>query len=66
MAFQDLTIIMIHKLDEKINMSSKRQIINMRNRVMHGYYKIDDVSIWGTIVRHLPNLKKEVSLLLVE
>ncbi|WP_368733868.1 DUF86 domain-containing protein [Desulfobacter hydrogenophilus] len=47
-------------------MSSKRQIINMRNRVMHGYYKIDDVSIWGTIVRHLPNLKKEVSLLLVE
>ena len=53
---------MIHKLDEKTNMSSKRQIINMRNRVMHGYDKIDDVSIWGTIVRHLPNLKKEVSL----
>lgn len=56
----------IHKLDEKINISSKRQIINMRNRVIHGYDKIDDVIIWGTIVRHLPNLKKEVSSLLVE
>ena len=51
----------IHKLDERINISSKRQIINMRNRVIHGYDKVDDVIVWGTIVKHLPKLKKEVS-----
>ena len=47
-----------------INISSKRQIINMRNRVIHGYDKIDDEIIWGTIVRHLPILKNEINELL--
>ncbi len=32
----------------------------MRNRVIHGYDKVDDVIIWGTIVRHLPALKLEI------
>ena len=50
----------IVKLDEKINISTKKQIINMRNRVIHGYDKIDDAIVWGTIVRHLPILKKEI------
>lgn len=50
----------IVKLDEKINISTKKQIINMRNRVIHGYDKIDDAIVWGTIVRHLPVLKKEI------
>ena len=33
----------------------------MRNRVIHGYDKIDDEIIWGTIIRHLPILKMEIS-----
>jgi len=36
----------------------------MRNRVIHGYDKIDDGIIWGTIVRHLPILKQEIAGLL--
>jgi uncharacterized protein with HEPN domain len=36
----------------------------MRNRVIHGYDKIDDEIVWGTIVRHLPILKAEVEKLL--
>jgi uncharacterized protein with HEPN domain len=32
----------IEKLDSTINISSKKQIINMRNRVIHGYDKIDN------------------------
>ncbi|HEY5590069.1 MAG TPA: HepT-like ribonuclease domain-containing protein [Paludibacter sp.] len=51
----------IEKLDPTINISSKRQIISMRNRVIHGYDKIDNEIIWGTIVRHLPNLKIEIN-----
>jgi uncharacterized protein with HEPN domain len=54
----------IEKLDSSINISSKRQIISMRNRVIHGYDKIDNEIIWGTIVRHLPTLKLEIGNLL--
>ena len=54
----------IDKLDSTISISSKIQIIGMRNRVIHGYDKIDDALIWGTIVRHLPRLKEEIAQLL--
>ena len=36
----------------------------MRNRVIHGYDKIDNEIIWGTLVRHLPTLKTEIDGLL--
>ncbi len=54
----------IEKVDPTINISSKKQIINMRNRVIHGYDKIDNEIVWGTIVRHLPKLKEEIDQLL--
>ena len=54
----------IEKLDPTLQISSKKQIINMRNRVIHGYDKIDDEIIWGTIVRHLPVLKEEIGKIL--
>lgn len=54
----------IDKINSEINISSKKQIISMRNRVIHGYDKIDDEIIWGTIVRHLPILKKEINNLM--
>ena len=52
------------KLVVDIQISSKQQVISMRNRVIHGYDKIDDGIVWGTIVRHLPVLKKEIEALL--
>jgi uncharacterized protein with HEPN domain len=50
----------ILKIDPDFSISSKRQIISMRNRVIHGYDKIDDEIVWGTIQRHLPKLKIEI------
>jgi len=55
---------MLANMDENIPITSKQQIIGMRNRVIHGYDKIDDEIVWGTIVRHLPNLHIEVIALL--
>lgn len=55
----------MEKIDPTVNISSKKQIINMRNRVIHGYDKIDNEIIWGTIVRHLPKLKQEIESLLI-
>jgi uncharacterized protein with HEPN domain len=54
----------IEKLNSSLDITSKRQIIGMRNRVIHGYDKTDDEIIWGTIVRHLPNLKIEIQNLI--
>ncbi len=50
----------LDKISPDIPISSKKQIINMRNRVIHGYDKIDNEIVWGTMVRHLPILKKEL------
>lgn len=54
----------IEKLDSTLNITAKKLIISMRNRVIHGYDKIDNEIIWGTIVRHLPTLKIEIESLL--
>ena len=54
----------LDKIDSNLNITSKRQIIDMRNRVIHGYDKIDNESVWGIIVRHLPTLKTEIQDLL--
>ncbi|MDR1227187.1 MAG: DUF86 domain-containing protein [Prevotellaceae bacterium] len=51
---------MLNKEAAEIQISSKKQMIAMRNRVIHGYGKIDDDIIWGTVVRHLPLLREEV------
>ncbi|KAA6330263.1 hypothetical protein EZS27_021017 [termite gut metagenome] len=59
----------MNRIDKKvpdIPISSKRQIVGMRNRLIHGYYKIDNVMIWGVINRHLPVLEEEVSRILYE
>ena len=53
----------ISKIDPGIQISSMKQIVNMRNRVIHGYDKIDNEIIWGTIVRHLPVLRDEIERL---
>lgn len=54
----------IDQMDPTIEIAGKKQIIGMRNRVIHGYDKIDDEIVWGTIVRHLPALKIEIEKLL--
>ena len=52
------------KADDSIQITSAERIIGMRNRVIHGYDKIDNGLVWGTIKKHLPILKEEVSELL--
>ncbi|MBI1315842.1 DUF86 domain-containing protein [bacterium] len=56
----------IIKMESGVQLSNARQIIDTRNWVIHGYDKVDDVIIWGIVSNHLPNLRKEVELHLVE
>lgn len=40
----------LDKLNPEFPITSKEQIIGLRNRVIHGYDKIDDEIVWGVIV----------------
>lgn len=54
----------ILKLDVIIDISNSRRIVDLRNWVIHGYDKVDDVIIWGVISKDLPKLKKQVDNLI--
>lgn len=43
-----------------VELPSARQIIGLRNRLVHAYDGIDDGSIWEIIRHHLPPLREDV------
>lgn len=54
----------ILKIDTDFEIDNARKIVDLRNWVIHGYDKIDDVIIWGIISKQLPLLKIQVDELL--
>ena len=54
----------ILKLDPDVRIDNARKIVDLRNWVIHGYDKVDDVIIWSVITRHLPLLHDQVKGLL--
>jgi len=54
----------ILKIDPNIEISDARRIVNLRNWVIHGYDKVDDVIIWGIISRDVPKLREQINKLL--
>jgi uncharacterized protein with HEPN domain len=54
----------ILKLNPDIHISYARLIVDLRNKVIHAYDEIDDTIIWKIIIKDLPKLEEEISLLL--
>lgn len=54
----------ILKIDSRFPIDNAKKIVDLRNWVIHGYDKIDDVIIWNIISRQLPILRKQVEELL--
>lgn len=54
----------ILKIDPSVKIDNARKIVDLRNWVIHGYDKIDDVIIWGIVSKQLPLLKIQVDNLL--
>lgn len=52
------------KLPEPVSISHARQIVNLRNRVIHAYDAVDKITLWGVIIKHLPILAEEVQAML--
>lgn len=40
------------------------KVIAFRNRLIHGYWSIDDLLVWDVVVNDLPPLKQEIGRLL--
>jgi uncharacterized protein with HEPN domain len=54
----------ILKENPTIEISNARKIVDAQNTIIHGYDKIEDETIWGIVIKHLPILKAEVEKLL--
>lgn len=54
----------ILKIDRDFPLPNAREIINTRNRIIHGYDSVQPEFLWSLVVRHIPNLKSDVIKLL--
>ena len=54
----------ILQLDSNIEISNARKIKGTRNYIVHSYDTLDEATIWGIVINHLPKLKLEVQNLL--
>jgi uncharacterized protein with HEPN domain len=54
----------ILQFDPEIKIENARKVVDLRNWVIHGYDRVDDVIVWGIVLNHLPKLKQQVSALL--
>ena len=54
------------KMNPKISISHARPIVDLRNKVIHGYDAIDETILWKIIMKDIPLLQQEVQQLLKE
>lgn len=52
--------------EPEINILNSRKIVDTRNRIIHGYDTVSDEIIWSIVIKYLPQLRKEVQILLGE
>ncbi len=60
----DEAINRILKIDSTFLLPNAKEIINTRNRVIHGYDSVTPEFLWGLVIKHIPVLKKDVELIL--
>lgn len=52
------------KLNPDIQLSYARLIVDLRNKVIHAYDSIDDIIIWKVVIKDIPILLEEATMLL--
>jgi uncharacterized protein with HEPN domain len=55
-----------HHPEFKDRITGERLIIGFRNRLIHGYFDVDDEIVWNTVVNDIPRLRDEVAALMQE
>lgn len=56
----------IRKKDPTFEIPNAKEIINTRNRIIHGYDSVETEFLWGLVIRHIPELKKDIERIIVE
>lgn len=54
------TINRIHKIDPNFQIPNARGIVDTRNRIIHAYDSVRPEFLWGLVIRHIPQLKKDI------
>jgi uncharacterized protein with HEPN domain len=49
------------EIDSSLNISNYKQIIGLRNMIVHAYDSIDPTTLWRIMIKDLPILKKEIN-----
>ena len=56
----------IRKADTSVEIPNARAIIDTRNRIIHAYDNVQPEFLWGLVVRHIPELKKDIVRIIAE
>lgn len=54
------------KINTDIVISYSRQIVDLRNKIIHSYDNVNNIVIWKIIIKDIPVLQKEVNTYLGE
>ena len=47
-----------------VEITNARKIVNLRNFIIHSYDSVSDENIWAIVINNLPELKKEIDILI--
>lgn len=50
----------IRKKDPELMIPNARAIVDTRNRIVHAYDNVQPEFLWSLVVRHIPELKKDI------
>ncbi len=56
----------IRKKDPTFEIPNAKEVINTRNRIIHGYDSVEPEFLWGLVIRHIPALKKDIERIISE
>ena len=48
------------KINQQIKVSYSRQIVDLRNKIIHSYDNVNDIVIWKIIIKDIPVLQNEI------
>ena len=55
-----------HVLKWTVVIPNVKEIINTRNRIIHGYDSVETEFLWGLVIKHIPDLKKDIERIIRE
>ena len=50
----------IRKYNPEFEIPNGKEVIKTRNRLIHGYDSVKTEFLWGLVIRHIPQLKKDI------